>query len=195
MRARKKFAGVLAVILTLGMIPVSVRAQNRAIDVSRSRMTIRVFKSGLFSMFAHDHEIEAPIESGTVELSPPQSVQLKFAARKLHVLDPRLAADKRAEVQKTMLGPEVLDSNRFQEISFTSTAVEKMGDAYWTVRGNLTLHGQTQPVVVEVSLKDGHYLGSAAFKQRTFGIEPVSVAGGTVKVKDEIKIEFDIVLK
>ncbi len=158
-------------------------------------MTIRVFKSGLFSMFAHDHEIEAPIESGTVELSPGQSVQLKFDARKLRVLDPNLAADKRAEVQKTMLGPEVLDSSRFQEISFTSTAVGKIADGHWTVRGNLTLHGQAQPVVVNVSLKDGHYLGTAAFKQRTFGMEPVSVAGGTVKVKDEIKIEFDIVLK
>jgi hypothetical protein len=29
-------------------------------------------------------------------------------------------------------------------------------------------------------------------KQRDFGITPVSVAGGTVKVKDQVKIEFDI---
>lgn len=195
MRMRRKFAGILTAILMSWMVPASVCAQNRVIDASRSKITIRVFKSGLFSMFAHDHEIEAPIESGTVELSPGQSVQLKFDARKLRVLDPKLAADKRAEVQKTMLGPEVLDSNRHQEISFASSAVEKKAAGHWTVRGNLTLHGQTRPIVVEVSLKDGHYLGSAAFKQRTFGMEPVSVGGGTVKVKDEIKIEFDIVLK
>jgi polyisoprenoid-binding protein YceI len=57
----------------------------------------------------------------------------------------------------------------------------------------LTLHGKKQPVAVEVSLKDGHYRGSASFKQSSFGISPISIAGGTVKVKDEVKIEFDIV--
>jgi hypothetical protein len=26
-----------------------------------------------------------------------------------------------------------------------------------------------------------------------FGINPISIAGGTVKVKDEVKVEFDVV--
>jgi hypothetical protein len=30
-------------------------------------------------------------------------------------------------------------------------------------------------------------------KQSEFGITPISLAGGTVKVKDEMKIDFDIV--
>jgi len=29
-------------------------------------------------------------------------------------------------------------------------------------------------------------------KQRDFGIAPISIAGGTVKVKDEVLIEFEI---
>jgi hypothetical protein len=29
-------------------------------------------------------------------------------------------------------------------------------------------------------------------KQTDFGIQPVSVAGGTIKVKDELEIEFTI---
>jgi len=29
-------------------------------------------------------------------------------------------------------------------------------------------------------------------KQRDFAIKPISIVGGTVKVKDDIKIEFDI---
>jgi polyisoprenoid-binding protein YceI len=61
------------------------------------------------------------------------------------------------------------------------------------VQGTLTLHGQKQPVAVAVSLQAGHYRGSASFKQSSFGITPISIGGGTVKVKDEIKIEFDIV--
>ena len=44
-----------------------------------------------------------------------------------------------------------------------------------------------------VSLDGGHYRGFASFKQSNFGISPIRIAGGTVKVKDEVKIEFDIV--
>jgi len=38
------------------------------------------------------------------------------------------------------------------------------------------------------------YRGSATLKQTDFGITPVTVAGGTVKVKNEVKVEFDIAL-
>jgi hypothetical protein len=30
-------------------------------------------------------------------------------------------------------------------------------------------------------------------KQSDFGIRPISIVGGTVKVKDELKVEFDVV--
>ena len=43
-----------------------------------------------------------------------------------------------------------------------------------------------------VKKQGGRYVGSATLKQRDFGMTPVSVAGGTVKVKDEVKIEFEI---
>ena len=32
-----------------------------------------------------------------------------------------------------------------------------------------------------------------SIKQRDYGITPISIAGGTVKVKDELAIEFEIV--
>ena len=169
-------------------------AQSRAMDTGHSTLKVRVFKSGLFSAFAHDHEIEAPITQGSVNLSTNLSVKLRVDARKLRVLDPELSPKNRADVQKTMEGPQVLDSNRFTEISFHSTTVESKGKDHWTVHGNLTLHGQSSPVAVDVNLRNGHYLGFSRLKQRAFGITPVSIAGGTVKVKDEVEVEFHIVL-
>ncbi len=161
-------------------------------------MTVHVYKTGLFSALGHNHEISAPIESGQVQrnVQPTEnpSVELRVDARKLHVLDPDTSDDTRAQVQKTMLGPDVLDSERLPEIHFHSTAVEASGANHWTVRGNLDLHGQSHPVTVDVTLKDGAYRGSAAFKQTEFGIRPVSVAGGAVKIKDEVKIDFEISL-
>ncbi|HTP35650.1 MAG TPA: hypothetical protein VMJ75_25905 [Candidatus Acidoferrales bacterium] len=47
-------------------------------------------------------------------------------------------------------------------------------------------------MTVDVSEKDGHYVGSAVLKQADFGMKPVRVAGGTVRVKDEARIGFDI---
>ncbi|MCI0354420.1 MAG: YceI family protein [Acidobacteria bacterium] len=183
---------LLAAFVLLVNAPSIARAQARAIDTERSTLTVRVFKAGLFSFAAHDHEIQAPMASGSLAESEKPSVELSVDARQLKVLDPQLAADKRAEVQKTMHSAEVLDSAQFPEIRFRSTSMEKAGEGKWTVRGDLTLHGQTQPVVVYVTGGGGHYRGACAFKQRLFGIKPVSIAGGTIKVKDEVKIEFEI---
>lgn len=53
-------------------------------------------------------------------------------------------------MQQTMLGPEVLDSEGHQDIVFESTGAEPAGEGQWTLRGNLTLRGQTRSVAVEV---------------------------------------------
>jgi polyisoprenoid-binding protein YceI len=92
-----------------------------------------------------------------------------------------------------MLGPEVLDGDRFSQIRFHSVAIQRGDAGRWSVRGELEVHGQTRPVTVTVVREQGHYKGSTSLKQSDFGITPISIAGGTVKVKDEIKIDFDIV--
>jgi hypothetical protein len=191
MRLRKLAWGMLAIGVWVGANGLC--AQGQAIDVARSSLKIRVFKSGVFSGFAHDHEIQAPIEEGKIDSSTHASVQLRVDSRKMRVLDPEISADKRAEIQHTMQSAEVLDAEKFPEISYESTSVSGNGDAHWKVRGNLTLHGKKQPVEVEVSLEGGHYRGSTSIKQSDFGIEPIRIAGGAVKVKDELKVEFDIV--
>lgn len=172
-----------------------VVAQERAIDTARSSLKIRVFKSGVFSAFGHNHEIEAPIAQGTVNLSGDPSVALRVHASELRVVDPDLSPDKRDEVQRTMEGSEVLDTKQYREISFQSTTAQQKDEQHWIVRGKLTLHGQTRPMEVAVMAKDNHYQGTAKLRQRDFGIAPVAVAGGTVRVKDEVRVEFDIVLK
>jgi len=169
-----------------------VRCETLTIDPARSVMTIRVFKSGLFSGFAHNHEIEARGLEGQIITTEKQQVNLRVDARKIKVLDPQVSADDRAEIQQTMEGPKVLDITRFPEVRFQSTSVVQKGPNLWEVSGNLTLHGQTRPVTVRVSGNGSRYSGQATVQQRDFGIQPVSLFGGTVKVKNEVKLEFDI---
>ena len=167
--------------------------ETRPIDVERSTLTVFAYKAGLFSAFADDHVIRAPIATGSVSTDTPPGVQVSVRSADLKVLDPRLAGGKRAEVQARMLGPEVLDSAKYPEIVFTSTAIQSAGTDRWTVTGRLTIHGVTRLTTFPVAQQDGRYRGTAVLKQRDFGIEPISIVGGTVKVKDELKVEFDIV--
>ena len=167
-------------------------AQPRRIDVNQSTMTVRVFKSGLFRAFADDHVIRAPLAEGSLDDSATPSVQIVVDARGMRVLDPGLSAKSREEVQTRMLGPEVLDVSRFGEIRFQSAAIDRSDAQSWKVRGDLTLHGQQHAVAMSVTLVGGRYKGTATIKQTDFGITPISVAGGTVKVKDDIKVDFEI---
>src|SRR4051794_31057115 len=182
-----------ALVLAVLFFAMQSTAQTLAIDPQKSQMTVHVYKAGMFSALGHDHEIQAPIESGAIDQTA-RSVKLTVDARKLKVLDPDLAADKRAEVQKEMHSANALDSEKFHEIRFQSTAVEAGANGSMTIRGELTVHGQTQPVAVEVHDTNGQYTGRSKFKLTNFGIKPPSAAGGTVKSKDEVMVEFQIVM-
>ncbi len=171
----------------------SAMAQPRAIDTAKSVMTVHVYKSGLLSAFGHNHEIAAAIASGKVNVAN-REVELHAPAQGLQVRDPGVSDKDRAEIQRTMLGPEVLDAERHPEIAFKSSGAVQAGPGIWKVTGKLTLHGQTRTVAAEVREDGDHYVGTSRFKLTEFGIQPVKVAGGTVKVKDEILIEFNIQL-
>lgn len=180
------FLFVVAIVLA-----GTATGQVSAIDTASSKLLIHVSKSGVFSGFADNHEVEAPISAGTID---EKGARVSFAvdSRRMKVLDPQLPADKRRQVQERMLGPDVLDSTRFPEISFESSHAEPDREGKIRVEGRLSLHGVTKAVSVVVQAENGRYTGRFTLKQSDYGITPVSIAGGTVKVKDELTIEFDI---
>jgi polyisoprenoid-binding protein YceI len=169
---------------------LGVSAQQHDIDTQKSTLTIHVGKTGAFSALGHEHEVRAPIHSGSAETGSHPAVEVRVDARALRVIDKDDSEKNRAEVQKTMLGPEVLDSEHHQEIVFKSTGAEPTGQGRWTLRGNLTLRGQTHPVTVQTTLEGGRYTGETTVKLTDFGIKPPGKAG--IKAKDEVRIEFDV---
>jgi polyisoprenoid-binding protein YceI len=172
------------------MCILGVSAQQHNVDTQKSTLTIHIGKTGVFSGLGHEHEVRAPIHSGAAETGSHPAVEIHVDARELRVIDKDASERDRAEVQKTMRGPEVLDSESHQEIVFKSTDAESAGQGQWTLRGNLTLRGQTRRVTIQVTLKDGRYSGVTAIKQTDFGIKPPGKAG--VRAKDEVRIEFDV---
>ena len=185
----KLTAQLIAVSLAL---VISVQAQDKAIDVQRSTITVHVGKAGLFSIAGHEHTVDATIESGSLNDSDasPQ-VQFRVEAAKMQVRGEGGDKKDQAEIQQTMQ-EKVLDSAKYPEITFRSSSVAKSGENQWQVKGDLALHGMTKPVEVSVKRDGDAYTGSATIKQTDFGIIPITV-GGVVKVKNELQIAFRIV--
>jgi hypothetical protein len=187
-----RLAALVGAVLIL---PTVLTAETHQIDTERSKLTVHVYKSGLFSALADNHIIQAPVASGSLSDQEPLAVQFVVRTSEMKVLDPDLAAAKRAEVQAGMVGEKVLDITKYPEITFSSTMVTAAGADKWTVVGRLTIRGEARTISVPVVRQGGTYRGSVEVKQRDFGIEPISVAGGTVKVKDQLKIEFEVVAR
>lgn len=182
-----KLLRTISYLACFSLMAQSIYAQERPIDITRSKITVHVGKTGLFSMAGHGHEVSARVNQGAINESSPGHVWFRVDARALNVLPEK----DQAEVQATMQ-QKVLESEQFPEIRFESTSIQKLAADHWKVEGNLTLHGQTHPAIADVRRAGASYEGKSTIKQTDFGIQPVSVAGGTVKVKNELEIEFSI---
>src|SRR4029453_8305888 len=117
---------VVATILG-GAALLATQATAGPIDVRNSKLTVFVYKAGLFSAFPDNHVISAPIASGAIVTAPAPAIELVVNAADLVPLDPDLDPAKRAEVRTRMLGEEVLDTGKFPTITFASTAIEPAG--------------------------------------------------------------------
>jgi polyisoprenoid-binding protein YceI len=167
-------------------------AQERSIDTQRSTITIHVGKAGLLSAAAHEHWVSAPIASGAIDDSGAARVEFKVQTASMTVKpDPKVDAKTHDQIQKDM-EEMTLDTVRYPEISFRSTQVEKVAEGQFKVGGVLTLHGASKPVSVSVKREGDSYTGHSVIKQTDFGIKPISIGGGMIKIKDPVDIDFVI---
>jgi len=184
--------GITKVAISLATFGALLSAQDLAIDVQRSTITIHVGKAGLLSAVGHEHWVNAPIASGSFSESGAPHVEFTVHSTALRVkADPKVDEKTQAQIQKDMEEMS-LEPASYPEIKFHSTRVDKNGEGQWKVEGKLDLHGVSKPVTFLVKQNGGAYTGRVTLKQTEFGIKPVSVAGGTIKVKNEIEIEFQI---
>ena len=190
MSAIRKIASAAFCLALLAAAPSAHRVVQ--FETAQSKMTVFVYKQGIFAFAADNHEVNVPIASGSFD-EATNTVELKVDAAKMEVNDPPSRHDK---VQANMVGPDVLDVAKYPTISFRSAKIVMESGDRWNVSGDLTLHGQTHPLDFQVIRKDAsHFSGSTMLRQTAFGITPIKIAGGTVRVKDDVKVEFNIVLK
>lgn len=173
------------------------------LDKSSSSFTVRAYATGMLSSFGHNPTLAFRDFSGEVNLAPDHtadaSLVLKVRADSFEVTNDIKSSDRR-EIEGATRG-EVLETSKYPEISFQSTraTLNQLGEGRYraTIDGNLSLHGTTAPLPVPAQVMImGDMLrasGEVSISQKQFGIKPVSAAGGALKLKDELKLTFDIV--
>ncbi len=179
-------------------------AVRYTVDAGRSTFTVQAFSTGLLSAFGHSPKIAVRDIQGEAQFVATGTtledahLHLTIKADSLQVTDDISDKDRR-EIQRQMYD-EVLEVDRFPEIQYdcSQVKVSGSGDRYWAaLNGALTLHGETHPLQISARVViSGDKLrasGEFGVKQSEYGIAPVSVAGGAIKLKDEIKCTFDIV--
>jgi YceI-like domain len=183
----------MALLFILSMLLAAPLSGNAGAESEQSKVTIHVFKSGIFSGFAHDHVVIAPITQMAVD-SKLLTAEITIPAKEMKVVDQEVSDKDRAEIQSTMLGPKVLDAEKYPGVRFKSSRIEQTAPQRYHVTGTLELHGASKEESFDVTGSPAHYHGAMKLKQSDFGIKPISLFGGSVKVKDEIELEFDVYL-
>ena len=172
------------------------------VDGKGSRFTARAFATGLLSAFGHNPTISIPDFEGEALINPnaleESSLRLVIQAASLTVTDEVNEKD-RDEMNRRM-HDEVLESDGYSEITYECSKVSasRTGEGqYWVaLNGELSMHGvtRTQPVSARVAVNGDTLRAAGDFSVRLsdYEIKPVSAAGGTVKLKDEVKLSFEI---
>lgn len=182
-------------------VPVAVPAKTYSIVPAESSLTVFVGKAGALSFLAHDHNIAVRSYSGRVVVpaagAAAGSLELDMDAKSLAVLD-KISEKDRQEITNSM-HTKVLESGKFPRITFRSVSVSNVNGSNLTVNGDLTLHGITKRIAVPVNVSATPQMlratGKYVLKQTDFGITPYSAAAGSIKVKNEVIINFNIVAK
>jgi len=176
-----------------------------ALDTGVSRFTVRAFASGMLSAFGHSPTFAIRQYSGEVQFNPETlegaSLRLAIKSASLEVAD-NISDKDRREIEGEMRD-RVLEIGKYPEIVYecSRVTVNKAGeDRYSTsLNGDLTLHGITrgQSVSVKVAVTGDMFrgFGECSLRQSDYNIKLVSALGGGLKVKDEVKLSFDLVAR
>jgi hypothetical protein len=181
------------------------------VDADGSSVRIFVYRGGPLARLGHNHVVAVTDLRGGVYL-PEDTAQARFdlvfpvAALAVDRAGDRAAtagafdsppdADAVASTRTNMLGPEVLNAERYPRIALRSVSVTgELPVLDLTLA--VTLHGQRREVTVPVWIErtGARMIVEGQFRLRpsNFGIEPFSVAAGALRVRDTLGIRFRLV--
>jgi polyisoprenoid-binding protein YceI len=174
------------------------------IDGAQSRLSVAAFAGGLLSFAGHNPTFAVRKFGGEILFTSggaADSLLVVVESGSLQLLDEKSESDRR-EIENTMRR-DVLETGKFAEIFFVSKNVAistgSNGNFAVTAGGVLSLHGEKHPQTITAEATISNEIirahGGFSLKQSDYKIERVRALGGTLTVKDDVRIEFEIEAK
>jgi len=206
MKAFRTFAAAAGLSITL--IAGAALAQDAAatqppagryyMDKSHTSLVFRVSHLGLSNYTASFSRVD-----GQLEFDPKNPAAMRVEA----TIDPtslKLNAPP-AGFHDQMMGKDWFNAAQFPKITFRSTKVEPTGENTAKVTGELTLHGVTAPVVLDVTYNGGYppnnfdpggarvgFSARGVVKRSAFGMATGVPAPGTkMGVSDAVEVAIE----
>ena len=174
-----------------------------AIDAKASLFTVQAFAAGMLAVVAHSPKFAIRDFAGDMAFVPGSmqnaSVHVTIQVGSLEIMDEVSKADRR-EIDRVMFD-EVLEKAIYPTVEYNSSRVTstKSSENVYRVNvvGDLMLHGLTRGVTLDAQVVTGEdsvrVQGSFAIMQSQFGLKIASIAGGTLKLRDELRFSYFII--
>jgi polyisoprenoid-binding protein YceI len=184
---------ILALAAVLVLSAPAVRADTYEIDSSHSQVGFRIKHlvgkvSGRFTGF-----------SGTIEYTPGKPATWKVDAK----IDPATINTDNEKRDGHLRAPDFFDVAKHPEMSFKSTKVSSVKGDTAKLHGELTMHGVTKPVVLDLEVggttKDpwgnirAGFTAAGKINRKDFGIVyNKTLDAGGLMLGEEVAVSLDI---
>jgi polyisoprenoid-binding protein YceI len=175
------------------------------IDARASRFTVQAFATGLLSSMGHSPTVGIRGFKGEVNFNPEATqgsgFRLSIPTASMSVQDDISDKDRR-EIERLM-NEQIMETARYPEVVYEApmVSITKLGGFLYSAAldGKLSLHGVTRThlVMARIAVFGAMLRASGDFtlSQSDYEIKPFSFAGGALKLKDELKFSFEMVVR
>jgi polyisoprenoid-binding protein YceI len=174
--------------------PGAVPAGAYTLDKAHASLTFRVDHLGFSNYTARFKRFDAQLQFDPADITA-SSVTATIDPHSLDLDSPP------AGFIEALLGEQWLDAAKFSQMTFHSTKVESTGANTFRITGNFTLHGVTQPVVLDATYNGGYeghpmdpharigFSAHGSLLRSAFGIAyGIPAPGTTMGVSDQVDV-------
>lgn len=175
-----------------------IPAGSYTLDKSHASLLFRVNHMGFSNYTARFTRFDAKLQ---IDPANPAAARLE-ANIDVTSLETDFPTPKIVDFNAELRGPEWLDAAKFPQMTYRSTKIEMTGTTTARIHGDLTLHGVTKPVMLDVTFNGGYpgmpqfdpnarigFSAKGALKRSEFGVaNGIPAPGSTMGVSDNVDI-------
>jgi hypothetical protein len=188
-------------------------AQLYRVDPESSVVSLKVYREGTLARLGHNHVISISHITGTVFRQPElrrSGARLLLPVRDMTVdratdrraagadFADRISASAIEGTRRNMLGPSLLQAEQYPLIEMRVAGIRGRPPQV-TLVTRVKVRGVVSALEIPAHLELGEQRikvwGSVSISQRQLGLEPFSVMGGNLRVRDAIDVDFYLVAR